>query len=143
METSAKNSTIVNSLFTEVVKEMNFKSNSHHSHLRKEKKKFKKFNNMTTMSSSCHNDTQNSITFSHKKIIASKQNKSSARFSSFCCLCCCCRDSFSPRGSVNSSNDLSKPDRVCSILQSISNMSTHKESKLYVYTHTHIYKKNE
>ena len=110
IETSAKNSTIVNGLFTEIVKEMNYKSNSHHSsHGRKEKKKFKKLNNLTMSS---HNDTQNSITFSHKKIIDSKQKNTNSRFSSICC----CRKSFSPCASVNSSNDSSKPDSICSIL---------------------------
>lgn len=109
IETSAKNSTIVNSLFTEIVKEMNYKSSNHHSHGRKEKKKFKKLNNMTMSS---HNDTQNSITFSHKKIIDSKHKKSNSRLSSICC----CRKSFSPCASVNSSNDSSKPDGICSIL---------------------------
>lgn len=48
METSAKNSTIVNSLFTEVVKEMNFKLfTSSVKKSRKEKKKFKKLNNLS------------------------------------------------------------------------------------------------
>lgn len=42
VETSAKNSLIVNSLFTEIVKEMNLKTFNSYGHTRKEKKKLKK-----------------------------------------------------------------------------------------------------
>lgn len=102
LETSAKNSTIVNSLFTEIVKEMNFKSNSNHSHGRKEKKKFKKLTNMTINSQ--HNDTQNSTTYSNKHIIDSNTKKNSTCFN-------CCKNSFC--SNVNSSN---KNKADCSIL---------------------------
>ncbi len=56
METSAKNSTIVNSLFTEVVKEMNFKlfTNSIKKS-RKDKKKLKKLKNLSSINSSVNN----------------------------------------------------------------------------------------
>ncbi len=56
METSAKNSTIVNSLFTEVVKEMNFKlfANSIKKS-RKDKKKLKKLKSLNTINNSVNN----------------------------------------------------------------------------------------
>lgn len=99
LETSAKNSTIVNSLFTEIVKEMNFKLNISN-HGRKDKKKFKKLTNMTINSST--NDTQNSFTLSHKQIIDSKPKKRESCFN-------CCKNSLN----VNSNE---KNKSVCSIL---------------------------
>jgi len=63
METSAKHSTIVNSLFTEVVKEMNFKLFTHSiKKSRKDKKKLKKLKNLSINSGSVNNNNNNNKT---------------------------------------------------------------------------------
>lgn len=99
METSAKNSTIVNSLFTEIVKEMNFKLYSHGLKTRKEKKKFKKLNKLS-LNSNVNNKTHlssNSNSFmsnqeSEKmKLKKASYEKGLVKCSLFqCCKSCLC-----------------------------------------------------
>ncbi len=104
LETSAKNSTIVNSLFTEMVKEMNFKLflNHHHhyhqSHLSKrqqKKKEKKKLNN------------------NKNKITKSKTNNQNHLFS-----CCCCATKTDSKINVadNYKNNNKPKQTNCSIL---------------------------
>jgi len=104
LETSAKNSTIVNSLFTEMVKEMNFKLfiNHHHhyhqSHLSKrqqKKKEKKKLNN------------------NKNKITKSKTNNQNHLFS----CCCCCATKTDLKTNVVDNYNNNKPKQTnCSIL---------------------------
>lgn len=123
IETSAKNSTIVNCLFTEIVKEMNIKSMHPHGNSRKEKKKSKKLNtqinttnsngtNKTTLSNNSSSSYSNSfkdstITDSASKFKTTKYTKSPQ----FTCihLCCCClirnSNSSSKSSKCNTSNN--------------------------------------
>ena len=75
METSAKNSTIVNSLFTEVVKEMNFKlfTNSIKKS-RKDKKKLKKLKNLSSINSSVNNPSNSHNNSTSNKTDSSNSN---------------------------------------------------------------------
>lgn len=108
METSAKNSTIVNSLFTEIVKEMNFKLFTSNVKSRKDKKKkFKKLNNLS-INSNVNNKTHlsaDSKSFSSSasqdaekmKLKRANYEKSLQK----CSLVACCRSCFS----VNEAGD--------------------------------------
>lgn len=138
METSAKNSTIVNSLFTEIVKEMNIKSNSYYGNSRKEKKKSKKISSISTNTTGSNNKTtlSNHSTSSY----TSSKNSAAARFkkrksdSDDCCDCCsscscssfwrylcCCFLCCCPRNNCcdcTSNNDISyqtKSNKFCSV----------------------------
>lgn len=108
METSAKNSTVVNNLFTEIVKEMNFKLSKGNGHTRKEKKKMKKLtnlsinsnvNNKTSSSSDSNsfssNNTKESAKMKLKKANYDKRMSNCDFFQDCCtaCFCCCYRDS--------------------------------------------------
>lgn len=106
METSAKNSTVVNSLFTEIVKEMNFKLSTGNGNTRKEKKKIKKLTNLSinsnvnnkTNSSSDSNSFSSSNTKESAKMKLKKANydkgMSKCDFFQDCTACFCCyRDS--------------------------------------------------
>ena len=125
METSAKNSTIVNSLFCEVVKEMNFKlfaSNVKKS--RKEKKKFKKLHNLS-LNSSVNKNAQFSSPFnstSHEdsekmKLKKASYEKSMAKCSLFTCCksCVCIGDSQKPKPPKYGFYDADQKSK-CSIL---------------------------
>lgn len=130
METSAKNSTIVNSLFTEVVKEMNFKLfTSSVKKSRKEKKKFKKLNNLSLNSnvniksqlspfnSSGHENNKDTELMRLKK---ANYEKSITKCSLLrCCRACICiGDSHKPRLKYEKPYDFYDADRSskCSIL---------------------------
>ena len=113
METSAKNSSIVNTLFTEIVKEMNFKSTSHGSSGRKEKKKFKMLNNMNVSSNignraNLSNNSSHSFTSNPKESTAKFKKAdydahlSSCSFFNNCTKCFCVRSS--PNKSYSATN---------------------------------------
>lgn len=100
METSAKNSTIVNSLFTEIVKEMNFKLFTHNVKSRKDKKKkFKKLNNLS-INSNVNNKTHfssNSKSFNSESEDAEKLKLKKANYEKSlkkCSLIACCKSCF-------------------------------------------------
>ena len=112
IETSAKNSAIVNCLFTEIVKEMNIKSNSYYNgRFGKDKKKCKpskkqsaksganllSSTNTTTTTTTLTNQTKTSL--SHNSTLSFSSNKGASKFkqgSGDGCLdqdpedCCCC-----------------------------------------------------
>lgn len=77
VETSAKNSTIVNSLFTEIVKEMNIKSNNLYGNSRKDKKKLKKLTSSLTT-----NHMSNSLSSNSNSKSKTLSNHSSSSYSS-------------------------------------------------------------
>ena len=111
IETSAKNSNIVNSLFTEIVKEMNIISNSYYGYGRKDKKHKKKLkklnqnknssinnNNASSKTAALTNHLSASYASSKADLTASSKFKEmngdshATGFLASCCryLCCCC-----------------------------------------------------
>ncbi|CAF0831791.1 unnamed protein product [Brachionus calyciflorus] len=134
IETSAKNSTIVNCLFTEIVKEMNLKSNSYYGNNRKDKKKIKKANtpglNRLNDPNGTNKTTSSDSSYSNSFKETTKFKKSNSNFlkSNSLLSCCCC---FSDRKKESKSCNLSnnniieysfndkepkQPNNTCSIL---------------------------
>ena len=100
LETSAKNSTIVNSLFTEIVKEMNLKTIIQNGSNRKEKKKLKKLGNKGNLK------TKNfSPTLSSKLKNEKKQCYEENFIRSY--VCCCVGDCLSENLRLQNSNSSS------------------------------------
>jgi hypothetical protein len=140
IETSAKNSTIVNSLFTEIVKEMNIKSSMYGNSNRKEKKKFKKINYINTNTNSSTNNILNNTNkttlsnHSASSYMSSKESSSastkfkkrnsndegccmSCGFYNFLpCFCCGIRSLNCEESSEKSSYSNESHKRTCSIL---------------------------
>lgn len=137
IETSAKNSTIVNCLFTEIVKEMNIKSNSYSGNNRKDKKKMKKISmpvltkindpngtngtNKTSLSSSSYSNSLKETTK------FKKPNFFKSRLAYLPCCCCCILSKQNESKNCNTSNnniieysfndkDSKHSDSSCSIL---------------------------
>ena len=105
IETSAKNSTIVNSLFTEIVKEMNLKSIGLNGSNRKEKKtKLKKSSNQEPINSF---SPPLSAKLKNEKKLKKDCYENENFFRTYLCCCCCCFGSSHSRRLHNSSNNTS------------------------------------
>lgn len=96
IETSAKNSTIVNCLFTEIVKEMNMQSNSYYGNNRKDKKKLKKISmpvlNKLSDPNGTNKTNSTSSSYSNSLKETTKFKKPNSNFikSHLYLPCCCC-----------------------------------------------------
>lgn len=115
IETSAKNSAIVNCLFTEIVKEMNIKSSNQFGNSRKDKKKSKKSNtpilntnNNTNSKTTASNHSSSSYSSSFRESSTKfKTPNSKFKKSRFSCLnfCCCVKSSGKCESKCNTSNN--------------------------------------
>ena len=125
IETSAKNSYIVNSLFTEIVKEMNTIANSNYYGYGRKDKKHKKLKKLTLNNSSNNNSNKTMLTnhlsasyassdltaaSAKFKELNSDSDDASGFFSSccriFCCSYCCCSCCTSSHNNSSSSSGM-------------------------------------